>query len=708
MKAQLFTMFVLLVSLTLTAAPLHQAGARPALLPATAALSSPGPTLHLNLGAEPPTIDPALATDTTSVQVAGLLFLGLTDYDDATMETIPELATSWNVSLDGRVWTFNMRHDAYWTDGHPVRAQDVEYGVKRTLAPATASDYAYVLYIIQGAEAYNTSPVTNPLPADTVLVKAAGDYTVVFTLTQAAGYFPGIAGMWVARPQPQWAIAAHGSNWTEPANIVTNGPYRLTEWTHDVRMTLERNATYYDAANVQIGTVDFAMIVEASTAMAMYENGELDVTSPPIEDLARIRADPILSQQLTIAPVLCTYYYGFNNTKAPFNNTLVRKAFVAATNRQGLVNMLGGEQRPAQTFACPGVFGFVDGVAEGVGIPYNPAQAQQWLADAGYPGGVGLPPITQVYNTSEGHRRIAEYIRQNWIDNLGVTVTLQNLEWRTYLNLINTDPPQVFRLGWCADYPDQNNWVLEVFHSTKSANQIRWHNATFDSLVEQAAASSDPATRKNLYKQAETILCQTEAAMMPLYYYTRATLTKPDIQRTFAPLGGEHINKWRIQVRQVIPPSGGTVSSPRTGTTLGFPSGTFTATVVVTYTQASPYPPGTPVVSEAASAAAGTAYVGIGHCFSVTAVYSGTGQPAAIALGHTYTMTVQYTDAEKGPAIESTLALYWWNGSQWVKEPTCVVNPAANTVTATPNHLSLWTVWGETYRLYLPLVMKNY
>ncbi len=693
------TIVILAVALSLGLPP---AGAQPTHRPAPVLLNGAGPTIRLNLGTEPPTIDPALATDTTSVQVVELLFLGLTDYDDTTMETVPELATSWNTSPDGRVWTFNMRNNAQWSDGNPVRAQDVEYGVKRTLDPATASDYAYVLYVIQGAEAYNKGTG----PADAVGVKAVADYTVVFTLTHAAGYFPGIAGMWVARPQPQWAIAAHGSNWTEPANIVTNGPYRLTEWTHNVHMTLQKNTAYYDAANVQIGTVDFAMISDATTAYTMYLNGQLDIVNPPSDQLANIRADPILSQQLTMAPILCTYYYGFNTTKPPVNNPHVRRALSYAVDRQGLVNMLGGGQRPAQTFAPPGVFGSPAEDPTFPGIQFNPAKAQQELALAGYPGGVGFPATTLMYNTSAGHQAIANYIRQNWIDYLGITVNLANMEWQQYLQLLNTDPPQIWRLGWCADYPDEDNWVREVFHSTQGSNYIRWSNPTFDSLVEQAAAETDPATRQALYKQAEQILCVDEVGIIPIYYYTRAVLTKPYIWRTFAPLGGEHINKWRFQARGVVPPTGGTVSSPQTGATLDFPNGAFTATVVVTYMTASPYPPGTPALTKVANAA-GKAYVDIGHCYEVTAVYSDTGQPAQLAPGQTYTVTIQYTEAERGPAIENTLALYWWDGSQWVKEPTSAVDTVANQVTATPNHLSLWTVLGETNRLYLPLVMKN-
>ncbi|MBN1580487.1 MAG: hypothetical protein JXA89_07270, partial [Anaerolineae bacterium] len=203
-------------------------------------------TLSWNLGAEPPQVDPALSTDTTSVQVDEMLFLGLTDFDDETSEVIPELATEWSVSSDGLVWTFKMRNDVPWVqydpgtkeativtddEGNPrmVNAHDVEYAVKRTIDPKTASDYAYVLYIIKNAMAVNTAEEED---LDTVGVKAVDDFTVEFTLENPAGYFPGIASMWVARPVYAPAIDEWGARWVEPGYIVTNGPYLMDEWVH--------------------------------------------------------------------------------------------------------------------------------------------------------------------------------------------------------------------------------------------------------------------------------------------------------------------------------------------------------------------------------------------------------------------------------------------------------------------------------------------
>lgn len=515
--------------------------------------------INMNLGTEPPTADPNLATDTTSVQVIELLFLGLTDFDDQTLDTVPELATEWSASDDGLVWTFRMRDDVQWVHYDPanrtveqmgpVTAHDVVYSVKRALNPDTASDYAYVDYIIQNGYAVNTREITD---LDSVGVRAVDDYTVEFTLEQPAGYFPGIAGMWTNRPLPQQAIEEFGDQWTEPGNIWTNGAYLLDTWEHANRMVMVKNPFYYGAGDVQIGTINWVMVVEESTAFAMYENGELDVANVPLDDIDRVKADPVLSEELYIAPDLCTYYYGFNTTKPPFDNAVVRQAFSYAVDRQKLVETVTrGGQVPAKTFAPPGIFGTPAEDPSFEGITFNPERARELLAEAGYPDGEGLPDITLMYNTSEGHQKIAEFVQQSWRENLGIDVQLANQEWAVYLDTVDTDAPQVYRLGWCADYPDENNWLLENFHALKGSNSPKWDPESpaaqrFMELTDGAAASPDPDEREALYREAEQILCADEAIIIPIYYYTRVVTNKPFVQRTYAPLGGEHIDRWTV------------------------------------------------------------------------------------------------------------------------------------------------------------------
>ncbi|MBN1642270.1 MAG: peptide ABC transporter substrate-binding protein [Anaerolineae bacterium] len=537
-------------------------------------------TLHVNLGTEPPQVDPALSTDTTSVQVDEQLFLGLTDFDDVTGDVIPELATDWSVSEDGLVWTFTMRDDVPWVyhnpatgettivtddEGNPmmVTAHDVEYAVKRTLNPETGSDYAYVLYIIEGAMAVNTGEEED---LDTIGVEAIDDYTVAFTLRQPAGYFPGIASMWVARPVPAATIEEYGARWVEPGLIVTNGPYVLNEWKHHDSMVFIKNPFYYDADSVQIGRIEAVMVVESSTAFAMYENNELDTTGPPLEEMDRVKSDPVLSAELVIQPDLCTYYYGFTNNKPPFDDPLVRKAFAAAIDRVSLVeNVTKGGQLPANTFAPFGIFGNAASdpeIAPWLLDPEMGAQmAKDWLAEAGYPNGEGFPVVTLMHNTSEGHRAIAEAIQAMWRTTLNVEVEVVNQEWGVYLSTLDkttplADMPHVWRLGWCADYADQNNWVHEVFNNTEGSNDLRRgclddvctevEELEFDRLTKAAGAEQDPEVRKEMYREAERLLVEEEAAYAPIYYYTTVAVTKPWLTRTFQALAGQHWDKWTI------------------------------------------------------------------------------------------------------------------------------------------------------------------
>jgi len=431
-------------------------------------------TLNLNLAGEPAILDPALVTDSISINVVEQLFIGLVDLDDETAEIRPELATRWTVSPGRTVYTFTLRNDVTWSDGNPVVAEDVRYGILRSLDPATGSAYAYVLGLaIKNAEAYYIGEITDP---NQVGVTAVDTTTLRVTLDEPATYALSILSLWIARPMPQWAIEAHGvPAWTEPANIVTNGPYRLTEWTHNDHILLDKNPTYYDAANVQIERVRMWM-VDHDTAWQMYLNNQLDTATVPYTIGTPL--DPVLRQELHLEPIAGTYYYGFSTSLEPFDNPLVRKAFIAATNRQGLIeNVTRGFEQPALTFTSPGVFGYVDGYAEGIGIPYNPAQAQQWLAAAGYPNGQGLPPITLWFNSSYGHEAIAEYVRDNWYATLGVSVTLQSLPWQEYLDRVGQGQFQVWRLGFCRDYRDAHNFLYDAVHN-RGGRFGNWTNST--------------------------------------------------------------------------------------------------------------------------------------------------------------------------------------------------------------------------------------
>lgn len=392
------------------------------------------------------------------------------------------------------------------------------------------------------------------------------DTTVEFKLKAPAGYFPSIAAMWVTFPQPQAAIDQWKDNWTEAGLIVTNGPYTLREWTHGASLMFEKNPLWINAKDVQIDLFGGPIIQEASTAQAMYENNEIDIMSdppawsPPLPDMDRIKADPELSKQLLNAPQLCTYYYGFISAKPPFDKLLVRKAFSAAIDRQGLIdNLIKGDQLPAHSFTSPGNFGNVADdkkvgsfMLEGT-YADRVKQAQQWLAEAGYPEGKGID-ILLMHNTSESHAQIAQAVQAMWQEAFPqAKIKIENQEWAVYLKTMlptspNTEKPNVYRMGWCADYPDANNWLNEVFNSKSAQNYAMYNSPEFDKLVQDAAVEADPAKRQEFYKQAEELLVDKDIQIAPIYYYTYVRLYKPWVTPVISPVTGDPIAEWKIDV----------------------------------------------------------------------------------------------------------------------------------------------------------------
>ncbi len=449
-----------------------------------------------------------------------------------------------------------------------LNANDVAYGITRTLDPTTASDYAYVLYPIKGAEALNTANPSDEGFEDLLMnlgVEALDETTVQFTIEQPAAYFPSLVALSNAYPVPAEVIEEWGDNWTEAGLIVTNGPYTLHEWVHGAELWLEKNPLWVEADDVQIELFGGPIIQEETTAMAMYENNETDYNGaspgwgPPLQDMDRVKSDPQLSQELYIAPAPCTYYYGFVVTKSPFDDVRLRQAFSIAIDRESLVeNVLKGGQIPAHSFAPPGIFG---NVAEDFEIGANLvgdyaarlSEAQALLADAGYPEGEGLN-VTLAHNTSEGHAQIAQAIQAMWQEAFPqATINIENQEWAVYLNTLlpespDEEKPNIYRFGWCTDYPDSNNWLNEVFNSKSGQNNSKFFNDEYDALVEEAAFEPDPDQRLELYRQAESILVDQEAAIIPIYYYTRVRLYKPWVEPVINPISADPIAQWRIDV----------------------------------------------------------------------------------------------------------------------------------------------------------------
>ncbi len=523
--------------------------------------------LHLNIGIEPATLDPALATDPGSQQIARMLFLSLVDTDATTGAPQHALANSWAVSADGLIWEFKMRSDVAWVQYNPVReridvkravnAQDVVYSVRRVFDPRVGSGFAPLLApLIRGAQELLAADPQKTSSADfqrlfaNLGVTAVDDATVRFTLTRSASYFPSIISTWLVRTQPRESVEAGGSTWTEPGGLWTNGPYVLERWAHHREIVLQKNPYWYDAPLVQIERIHFAMIADTATALDQYKSGNLDSLDPygglTGSDVENLKEDPLLAKQLQIVPTLCTHYYGFNTAKAPFDDPRVRKAFAAAIDREAIVISLVKLGEPARWFTHPGAFASPE-ISDALGIPFNANQAREYLRQAGYDR-KRLPVITLAVNSNDTHQRIAEAIVQMWKNNLGVEVRVGTLDWKSYLATLRDDPPQIFRFGWCAYYPDAANFTGSVFHSASAENYTRWQSAAFDQTVDNAARDTDMLKRRALYRAAEKRLVEDDAVIIPLWWSSRATLTRPNLKRTFAVTDGyEQLDTWSLQ-----------------------------------------------------------------------------------------------------------------------------------------------------------------
>ncbi|UOE56780.1 peptide ABC transporter substrate-binding protein [Cytobacillus oceanisediminis] len=473
--------------------------------------------LRVNINTEPPSLNPGLAQDSTSGTVLRNVLEGLTRISP---EGKPEnaMAEDIKVSEDGKTYTFTIR-DAKWSNGDPVIAKDFEYAWKWALDPANNSTYAYQLYYLEGAEAFNTGKGEK----DAVGVKAVDEKTLEVKLVNPTPYFEELTAFYtylpvnskIAEANPEWATDA-GENFT------TNGPFHLAEWAHSDKIVLEKSETYWDAETVKLDSIEMIMINDPNTELSMFDNGELDWAGAPTGALPTDAMQALKDEgRLVTQPIAGIYNYKFNTTVEPFNNVNIRKAFAHAINRQELIdNILQGEQLPAMAIVPPSMFEENEkGYFSDNDVEKAKEYLQKGLEELGLKDASELPAVTLSYNTSEAHQKIAQAIQDMWKQNLGVEVTLDNSEWNVYLDKLDQMDYQVARLGWLGDFNDAINF-LEMYRDADGGNNnTGWESKEFQDLLAKSATETDPEARQQLLKDAEAIFME-DMPVAPIYFYT--------------------------------------------------------------------------------------------------------------------------------------------------------------------------------------------
>ncbi len=486
-------------------------------------------TLHIGNLSEPSDLDPHIINSLQDFNIVMALFEGLTAYDPRDVSPMPGVATHWESSDDAMTWTFYLRPEAKWSNGDPLTAQDFAYAYQRMLSPNLASEYAYMLFTLDGAEEFTAGETDD---FSTVGVEVVDDHTLRLRLAYPVPYFPALLAHSSWFPVHQATIEAHGemdqrgTRWTRPGNLVGNGAFQLTEWVPNQYITVEKSPHYWDADTVRLNAVRFYPIESVSREEAAFRSGQLHITTGlPIDKIPVYQEDPELSQFLKQNTLLATYFYRFNTRKPPLDDVRVRRALSLAIDREQLVaKVTRGGQLPARNLTPPWIPGYEPGdMLEG-----NADDARRLLAEAGFPGGEGFPEMEILFNTSEGHRRIAEAIQQMWAQELGINIGLYNQEARVQSDSMREGNYTIARMAWIGDYVETSSF-LKLMITDGGNNQTGWSNPEYDRLFEAARFAVDEAERFELYRQAEQILID-ESPIAPIYFYVNSALVRPEVK----------------------------------------------------------------------------------------------------------------------------------------------------------------------------------
>lgn len=485
--------------------------------------------LYIANADEPESIDPHIATGSPDNNIIIGLFEGLITLDSKTLEPTPGVAERWNISEDGRIYTFYLRKNAKWSNGDPLTAKDFEFSWRRALTPALGNEFAYMMYPIKNAKAYNTGEIKQ---FDKVGVKAVSEYELQVQLENPTPYFLLLADHHSLYPVHEATIKQHGAiddpttKWTRAENMVSNGAFSLSEWKINQSITLKKNPHYWDAETVRLNAIHFFPITDQQAEERAFRTGQVHLTYSPQmanEKIANYRDNH--PEVFRAFYTYSSYYYIFNTKRPPFDDVRVRKAFSMAVDRDSIVrNITKGGEIPTYTVIPPDPAGYKPKQYYG----YNPEKAKALLAEAGYPNGEGFPTFYIHYNTLETHQKVAVAVQQMLKTALNVDVKLHNEEWKVYLNTQSNHNFDMSRQAWIADYADPSNF-FELFLSYGGNNHSQWSNPDYDALIEESSNTLDQEKRFELFEEANKLLSD-ETPVLPLYLYSDINLVQPYVK----------------------------------------------------------------------------------------------------------------------------------------------------------------------------------
>jgi oligopeptide transport system substrate-binding protein len=485
---------------------------------------------HHGNGSEPQGIDPHIVTGVPEHHILISLCEGLTIPNPNPTGSdgyIPGTAESWTISDDGKEYIFKLNKNAKWSNGDPVTADDFVWSWKRILTASLGSQYPDMLYYLVGAYEYHNGEIDN---FDEVGIKALDSHTLKVNLKNPTPFFIGLLSHYSTWPVHKETVLKHGDiddrngEWTRPGNFVCNGPFQLKTWELNNKIVVEKNPHYYDASMVRLNEIHYYPVSNVMTEDRMFRAGQLHLTSSMPTQKCPIYIEE-KNPNLKIDPYMGTYFYRINTENETLSDVRVRKALAYSIDRQLLVDKVTQcGQIPAYSFTPPGSNGYQPSTE----IPYDPTLAKQLLAEAGYSSDNPFPKLEILFNTNEGHRKVALAIQQMWQNELGIEVELVNQDWKVYLSREMVGDFQISRAGWIGDYEDPNTF-LDLMRPNRGNNKTGWENMDFDALVEEANTINNQDKRYELLNEAEKILIDN-MPIIPLYTYVRVYQLSPDVK----------------------------------------------------------------------------------------------------------------------------------------------------------------------------------